>query len=104
MLNAKQELLQHVQHVENLTGFSSGLTVELVKIAYKKEGQIVRIEGTLDDVVEHLDFTYHDGHGLQNLFGCVWYVDGTWSEREEYDGSDCWQHRNRPSKAAELSL
>lgn len=44
-----------------------------------------------------LDFTYNDGYGSQYLFGCVWFTDGTWAERGEYDGSEWWEHKVRPT-------
>ena len=49
-----------------------------------------------------LDFEYDCGYGGQNLFGTIWYVDGTWSDRGEYDGSEWWEHRERPQIPEEL--
>ena len=37
--------------------------------------------------LSNLDFEYDCGYGDQNLFGTIWYADGTWSDRGEYDGS-----------------
>ena len=39
---------------------------------------------------------YHAGFGGQELFGTIWYTDGTWSERGEYDGSEWWEHHICP--------
>ncbi|HGB3193993.1 TPA: hypothetical protein ACIVAT_000644 [Salmonella enterica subsp. enterica serovar Waycross] len=39
---------------------------------------------------------YDNGYGGQNLFGTIWYSDGTWSSRGEYDGSEWWEHNKRP--------
>lgn len=44
-----------------------------------------------------LDFTYDDGYGSQYLFGYVWFTDGSWAERGEYDGSEWWEHKVRPT-------
>lgn len=41
-----------------------------------------------------LDFEYDSGYGGQELFGVIWYVDGTWSERGEYDGTEWWEHQS----------
>ena len=84
MINAKQELLKHI----------GDSTVKYVQIDldYGKK----HIEGTLEQVLPQLDFDYHSGYGSQELFGTIWYMDGTWSEREEYDGSEWWQHFSRP--------
>lgn len=39
---------------------------------------------------------YDDGYGCQYLFGLVWMRDGTWFERDEYDGAEWWAHRKTP--------
>lgn len=49
-----------------------------------------------------LDFEYDSGYGGQRLFGTIWYEDGTWSERGEYDGSEWWEHRECPQIPVEL--
>lgn len=38
--------------------------------------------------MESLNFEYDAGYGSQKLFGTIWYDDGTFSERSEYDGSE----------------
>lgn len=43
-----------------------------------------------------LNFDYHDGYGGQIIFGHVWFNDGTWLDRGEYDGSEWWEHRVMP--------
>lgn len=50
-----------------------------------------------------IDFEYDDGYGGQQLFGIIWYADGTWSERGEYDGSEWWEHQKRPDIPTELN-
>ena len=89
-MNAQKELIEHVANRK----------VSLVRIAmsngYGEEPR--RIEGTLDEVLPQLNFEYDDGFGGQNLFGYIWYEDGTWSDRGEYDGSEWWQHQEVPHK------
>jgi hypothetical protein len=88
-MNAKQELIEHIGNRE----------VELVRILFGQcywSGNMLSIEGGLEDVLPKLDFEYDDGYGGQELFGYIWYKDGTWSEREEYNGSECWKHKSRP--------
>jgi hypothetical protein len=46
--------------------------------------------------LDSLDFSYNDGYGLQYLYGTVWFKDGTWLEREEYDGSEWWVYKKAP--------
>lgn len=91
MINAKEELLAHIRHGED---------VEYVKIAYspgygKAEK---RVEGTLEEVLPFLDFKYDNGYGMQELEGYIWYTDGTWSARGVYDGSEWWEHQKRPGQ------
>ena len=90
MINAKDELLEHI----------NGRDVDFIKITFGDtyaEIQL-KIEGTLSEVIKQLDFNYDEGFGGQNLFGNIWYTDGTWSDRGEYDGSEWWQHQEVPSR------
>jgi hypothetical protein len=85
MANAKKELEK----------FLEGLPP--VKYAYIEiDGLIVRGENIVT-VLKKLDFEYNDGYGCQNLFGFVWFTDGTWAEREEYDGSEWWEYKRCPA-------
>jgi hypothetical protein len=89
MINAKKELLDHVKDRD----------VELVRIVfccpYSSSPRKI-VEGALDEVLPQLDFLYDDGFGTQGLFGYIWYKNGAWSERGEYDGSEWWEHKERP--------
>jgi hypothetical protein len=49
-----------------------------------------------DAFFQSLDFVYDDGYGSQELYGNIWYDDGTWSDRGEYDGSEWWQYQSVP--------
>ena len=88
MSNAKEELVDHIADRE----------VELVRIVFKRN----EIEGSLDEVLTQLDFEYDGGFGLQELYGYIWYSDGTWSERGEYDGSEWWVHKERPGLCIQI--
>lgn len=90
-MNAQKELLDHVGDRE----------VELVKVVYHN-GYPLKIEGTLEEVLPLLDFDYNNGHGWQVLYGHIWYTDGTWSDREEYDGSEWWEYRCPPDKTIDV--
>lgn len=95
MTNAKKEILEEVGEKE----------VELVRIvfvtSYSNEPQQI-IEGELLDVLLRLDFNYDNGYGGQYLYGFIWYKDGTWSERGEYDGSEWWEHKESPAKDVKI--
>jgi hypothetical protein len=89
-MNAKQELLAHIERIQNRKNNS----VKFVSIVFEKSwGNEILIEGTLEEVLPKLDFDYNDGYGSQELLGTIWFSDGTWSEREEYDGSEWWEYR-----------
>jgi hypothetical protein len=45
---------------------------------------------------EELDFEYDDCFGNQEIFGTVWFLDGTYSDRGEYDGSEWWRTHRTP--------
>ena len=49
-----------------------------------------------NEFLSKLDFIYDSGYGGQELFGTIWYTDGTWSERGEYDGSEWWSYQSCP--------
>lgn len=50
-----------------------------------------------EQFLESLNFEYNDGFGTQELYGNIWYLDGTWSERSEYDGSESWNYQKWPT-------
>jgi hypothetical protein len=39
---------------------------------------------------------YYPGYGLQELYGILWFTDGTWADRGEYVGSEWWQLHSLP--------
>ncbi len=55
------------------------------------------------DFLANLSFSYDAGYGGQELFGTIWYTDGTWSERGEYDGSEWWDYKACPPIPPELA-
>ena len=95
MRNAKKELLEHIGNRD----------VTFIRIAYRKNyTDIVRINGCLNPSLPLLDFDYDSGFGTQELFGFIWYADGTWSYRSEYDGAEGWEHQERPDESVEIDF
>lgn len=95
MTNAKEEFLYHVEHIE-----SDILAADIYKdYNYgEKADTIAQLtvgfsQEDYDNFLTKLDFTYDSGFGGQHLFGTIWYEDGTWSSRGEYDGSE-WRKYN----------
>ena len=50
----------------------------------------------LDIFLNSLDVNYNDGYGHQYLYGTIWYENGEWSTRSEYDGSEWWVRNTLP--------
>lgn len=51
----------------------------------------------LDDFMAELyKINYDSGYGIQFLYGTIWFYDGSWAERSEYDGMEWWVHRKYP--------
>lgn len=50
-----------------------------------------------NDFLDKLNFEYNDGYGGQYIYGYIWYNNGCWSERAEYDGSEWWEYKKCPS-------
>ena len=99
--NAKQEFLNHITHTGNKV-----LCASIQKgDDYGDDDEITERTFTLttgytqddwNEFLSKLDFMYDSGYGGQELFGTIWYVDGTWSDRGEYDGSEWYQHHKCP--------
>lgn len=89
MRNAKDELIEHI-------GTRLVKYVSISRGDPEWQDDAVSYVGTLADVLPHLDFNYDCGYGGQELFGNIWYEDGSWSERGEYDGSEWWEHKVCP--------
>lgn len=104
--NAKTELLEHLEkvgvHVKAMTFWRNDWRERVPD----DDGNFPETEtnnlfeghskAELDAILEKLDFAYDAGWGTQELFGTIWFDDGTWSERGEYDGSEWWRHISRP--------
>ena len=99
MINAKEEFLVSFK----------GLEVKCAYIEHRKFSLFVAdndedeketlvtlkvdyTEKEFEQFLSDLDFEYDDGFGGQQLFGTVWFADGSWATRGEYDGSEWWQH------------
>lgn len=86
-MNASQELLEHIEDRK----------VKYVQITLEDYGrEPLAVAGSLSEVLPALNVNYNSGYGSQHLFGTIWYEDGTWSDRGEYDGSEWWEHRECP--------
>lgn len=53
--------------------------------------------------LDSLDFNYDNGFGLQEMQGTVWFENGTWLSRVEYDGAEWWEFNEHPDIPEELN-
>jgi hypothetical protein len=56
----------------------------------------------LNDFLDSINFRYDDGYGGQELYGRIWFTDGTWADRGEYDGSEWWEYHKCPDIPSDL--
>jgi hypothetical protein len=97
-MNAMQEML-------DLINTSAQTGIRCAKILVSSDGWsadktiILKDNYTHQELIkffEELDFEYDDGFGNQEIFGTVWFLDGTYADRGEYDGSECWRVHGTP--------
>lgn len=104
MTNIKEEFLNHtinrqVKCVHLKTGYGYGdeeMRQHLLISNYNQD--------QLRSFLHSIDYCYDSGFGCQELHGTIWYTDGTWSERGEYDGSEWWEHKEVPDIPDVLKL
>lgn len=92
-INAKGEFVDHVQGkrvvcAEITKGYYDQEFLAALRAGYNNEDYI--------EFLDKLDFGYDCGYGGQELYGTIWYADGTWSSRGEYDGREWWEHNECP--------
>jgi hypothetical protein len=93
-MNAEKEFLECVEG-------KTVLCAEITKGGYRDAStHTLRIgydDTDYSNFLQMLNFEYDDGFGGQELFGMIWFTDGTWAERGEYDGSEWWAVRECPN-------
>lgn len=103
--NAKEEFLEEIKDRQVLCA-KLGTGLDFYDNVYEIE--YILPVGYTDELyskfLKSLDFEYDSGFGGQELYGFIWYTDGTWSERGEYDGSEWWEYKTVPAIPDELRL
>lgn len=89
MKNAQEELLEKVNKSEILCATVEYEAMEATLSSFDNEE-------ALEAFLEKLDFNYNASYGEQFVYGFVVLKDGSWLEREEYDGSEWWSLRVKP--------
>ncbi len=97
-MNAKQEFIAHTKGKKIKCASLSSEHYYNNKLDYGLKVNFS--EPDYQDFLKQLDFDYDSGYGGQELYGIIWYEDGTWSSRGEYDGSEWWEYNECPSVSA----
>ena len=101
MINAKQEFIEHVGNKKIKCAdiqYQHWFTDPETKVQLKVNHDI----SDYVDFIARLNFEYDNSYGSQVLFGTIWYEDGTWASRGEYDGSEWWEDNVCPDIPDEL--
>lgn len=95
-----------VSVIDELLGviMDSNKSVEDIKCGYleihDEEILCINIGDTFSEIVNKFDNiknrSYNGGYGSQELYGIIWFKDGSWLERGEYDGSEWWEYKTTP--------
>jgi hypothetical protein len=94
-INAKEEFLGLVTGTE--------ATVLWAKFTTETGGEAILFPACAaskrawDLFLSVLDYKYDSGFGGEDTEGTVMFSDGSWAEREEYDGSSRWVLRVKPT-------
>jgi len=94
-MNVKEELIIAVM----------GITIICAELSIDNDIFGLKVGYTTEELeyfLDKLDFNYDAGYGIQNLYGIVWLSDNKWLERYEYDGSERWVCKSRPTIPEEL--
>jgi hypothetical protein len=101
-MNARQELQREFDRIgkkpvcamiHDAWGSGDGILV-LLKKGYTDQ--------EFEQFMHDLDFDYDAGYGMQYIDGTVWFDDGTWLSRNEYDGSEWWVYLGTPKIPVDL--
>lgn len=96
MANAKEEFIEHIKGRKVLCAFiefGCNYSEDPKQRHVLKKGYT---DSDLSCFLNNLNFEYDDSFGTQELYGTIWYSDGTYSDRREYDGSEWWEHQVIP--------
>lgn len=102
--NAKDELLDLIE-----TSGKQVLALTIYKKGYEDAEHYTQLgvgyrQDQWNKALRRLDFGYDSGYGLQELYGCIWFTDGTHAQRHEYDGSEWWRIIEVPPAPTQTKL
>lgn len=97
MINARDEFLEHTEGANIIAAYFRSTYFD----AEEDVGKCFKLKvgytaQDLSHFLNSLNFYYDSGYGGQEYDGIIWYEDGTWSQRGEYDGSEWWELTRKP--------
>jgi hypothetical protein len=110
-MNAKEELLGKMQQLEEWLGGTKIICASINIDPYgywddeEPKPHVLKQGHTpieLEEFLNSIDFEYNNGYGSQELYGTVWFTNGIWMDRHEYDGSEYWDIHKYPAIPYEL--
>lgn len=112
-MNTKEELLSKLEQIEKWYGGTKMICATITHEPYgywhdedyQPKPHVLKQNYTpveLKKFLNSIDFDYDSGYGSQQLFGTVWFTNGIWMDRHEYDGSEHWDIHRYPAIPYEL--
>jgi hypothetical protein len=103
ILNAKTELQDLIKSVHE-TYNAEPIAVDIsIRPDYTDSNNINVVfildqeHKSLDELISPLDYNYDCSYGHQYVHGMVWFTNGIWASRSEYDGSEYWTIKKYPN-------
>ena len=97
MINAKDELLETLNNIVNVNVLCAALDISWGLLDRQVTLPVGHTDSDFEKFMTDLDFSYDNGYGKQYIDGTIWLSDGTWLSRNEYDGSEYWEHNYCPT-------
>jgi len=94
MANAREEFLDFVDGKLVQCAIVGGCNYYHSQSAFELKSNYTKEE--YEEFLGSLCFRYDSGYGSQELGGIIWFENGDWAERGEYDGSEWWEYKRRP--------
>jgi hypothetical protein len=100
MTNAAEEFVNLVSRTGGISNIKAAIIYKELYYSDNIETAILDVGYSTKEYTEFMEdlaqIDYRSGFGSQELFGIIWFKDGTWATRGEYDGSEWWEHHKCP--------
>lgn len=105
-MNAKEELLKLLKDYSVVLkcGYVGQCRYDIPDS--KRKRAVLKVEFSeqeYTDFLNQIDYYYDSGFGSPEIDGELWFTNGTWANRSEYDGSEWWEYHKLPEIPEELA-